>query len=131
VIGAKIFLRPVPGSLDIVMQAQLVAVAFSMAATLMVGRHIRVTFLLPYLPGRLKVVVEVIIQVFCFLLFALIVWRLGVYGYSLQKGGEVSSTVRIPLYPFAYGIAIASLPVCFKYLIGILQNVFGMKNHVI
>jgi TRAP-type C4-dicarboxylate transport system permease small subunit len=131
VIGAKIFQRPVPGALDIVMQAQLAAVAFSMASTLMVGRHIRVTFLLPYIPRRMRAVVEIIIQVFCFLLFALIIWRLTVYGYGLQRGHEVSSTIKIPLYPFAYGIAVASLPMCFKYLINILQNITGMKSHAV
>ena len=51
-----------------------------------------------------------------FALFVIISWRLLLYGYSLQIGGEESATARIPLYPFAYGAGIACILVCLVYL---------------
>jgi TRAP-type C4-dicarboxylate transport system permease small subunit len=42
VIGAKVFLKSVPGALDIVMLAQTVAISFSVAATLIAGGHVSV-----------------------------------------------------------------------------------------
>jgi hypothetical protein len=67
--------------------------------------------------------IDTIISSFGLTLFVLIVWRLGVFGYSLQIGGEISPTIRIPLYPFAYGIALASIPVALIFLAGILKSI--------
>jgi TRAP-type C4-dicarboxylate transport system permease small subunit len=116
VIGSKIFLLPLPGAIDLVMLSQLFAVSFAVAASLILGRHVEVEFFVPLLPGFVQAVVDCIIQILGLFLFVLICWRLVVYGHSLQVGNEVTSTVRIPLYPFAYGIASAFVPVCLVYL---------------
>jgi len=117
VIGAKLFLRPVFGALDIVMLSQLVAISFAISFALILGRHVRVEFFVARLPRRVKAVIDSIIFLLGLTLFILIIWRLCVYGYSLQTGGEVSATALIPLYPFAYGIALASIPVCLVFLL--------------
>ncbi len=116
VIGAKLFLRPVLGAIDIVMLAQLVAISFAVASGLILGRHVQVEFFVILLPKRVQAVIECIIHLLGLSLFILIIWRLCIYGYSLQTGEEVSATARIPLYPFAYGIALASIPVCLVFL---------------
>jgi TRAP-type C4-dicarboxylate transport system permease small subunit len=111
VFGAKIFRQPLYGALDIVMLAQLVAVSFATAFSLIIGRHVAVEFFVALLPSRLQAFVDAVVSFFGLIFFALIVWRLAAYGYSLQIGGEVSATIRLPLYPFAYGVALASIPV--------------------
>jgi TRAP-type C4-dicarboxylate transport system permease small subunit len=121
VFGAKLFRQPVYGALDIVMLAQLVAVSFALAFSLIIGRHVTVEFFVPLLPPRLRAMVDMVVSLLGLIFFILIVWRLAVYGYSLQIGGEVSATIRIPLYPFAYGIAIASIPVSLVFLFRVLR----------
>ncbi|MFQ5484593.1 MAG: TRAP transporter small permease [Desulfobacterales bacterium] len=116
VIGAKLFLKPVFGAIDIVMLAQSVAISFSVPVALMLGRHVRVEFFVATLPARLQAAVEGIISLLGMILFGLIIWRLSILGYSFQTGGEGSATARIPLYPFAYGIAFASIPVSLVFL---------------
>ena len=123
VIGAKIFKQPVYGALDIVMFAQLVAISCATAFALIVGRHVAVEFFVILLPTRLQAVIEAVISFLGLTLFALIVWRLAVYGYSLQIGGEVSATLRMPLYPFAYSIALASIPVLLVFLVDMLKAI--------
>jgi len=54
VLGTKLFLLPVFGSLDIMMLAQLVAMTFTAGATLIIGLHITVEFFVPLLPRRLQ-----------------------------------------------------------------------------
>jgi TRAP-type C4-dicarboxylate transport system permease small subunit len=128
VVGAKLFKQPVYGALDIVMFAQLVAISFATAFALILGRHVAVEFFVILLPTRLQAVVEFVISFLGLILFALIVWRLAAYGYSLQIGGEVSATLRMPLYPFAYGIALASIPVLLVFLVDMLKaivRIFG------
>ncbi len=121
VFGAKLFRQPVYGALDIVMLAQLVAVSFATAFSLIIGRHVTVEFFVPLLPPRLRAIVDTVVAFFGLIFFILIVWRLAAYGYSLQIGGEVSATIRIPLYPFAYGVAFASIPVLLVFLVRMLR----------
>ena len=123
VFGGKMFRTPLYGALDIVMLGQLVAVSFATAYVLFIGRHVSVEFFMVLLPKRLQAGVDAVISFFGLIFFILIAWRLAVYGYSLQIGGEVSATIRIPLYPFAYGIAIASIPVALIFLAQIFEAI--------
>lgn len=116
VIGAKLFLTPVFGSIDIAMVSQLVAISFAAASALILGRHVQVEFFMVLLPERIQAVIDSIIHLLGLALFILIIWRLCVHGYIFQSGGEETSTARIPLHPFAYGIAFASVPVCLVFI---------------
>jgi TRAP-type C4-dicarboxylate transport system permease small subunit len=116
VVGAKVFLWRLFGAIDIVMLSQLVATAFACAFTLIVGRHIRVEFFVPRLPRRVQAVISSIISLLGLGLFILIIWRLCVLGHSFQTTGEGTMTAYIPLYPFAYGVALACIPVCLLLL---------------
>ena len=122
VIGSKIFVKPVFGAIDIVTLGQLVAISFAAAFSLLLGRHVQVEFFVAILPRRAQAVTDSIVFLFGLILFILIIWRLCVYGYSLHTGGEVSATARIPLSPFAYGIAIASVPVCLVFFLEFLNS---------
>ena len=117
VIGAKVFLKPVFGGIDIVMVSQSVAISFGIAFSLLLGRHVTVEFFVPRLPRRAQAVTDSIVFLLSLIFFVLIVWRLCVYGYSFQTGGEVTATARIPLAPFAYGIAVACVPVCMVFFL--------------
>jgi TRAP-type C4-dicarboxylate transport system permease small subunit len=123
VLGSKLFLRPVFGSIDIVMLAQIVAVSFGTASALILGRHIQVEFFVILFPKRAQAAVDVFVNVLGLFLFVLILWRLTVYGLYMQTGREVSPTARIPLYPFAYGIAFACIPVCAVFLVELANAV--------
>jgi len=122
VIGSKVFLKPVFGSIDIVMLSQLVAISFAAAFSLLLGKHVTVEFFVPRLPRRAQAVTDSIAFLLALIFFVLIVWRLCVHGYSLQTGGEVSATARIPLAPFAYGIAIACVPVCVVFFLQFVNS---------
>jgi TRAP-type C4-dicarboxylate transport system permease small subunit len=128
VLGAKILLRPVFGSIDIVMLAQVVAISFGTASALILGRHVSVEFFVILLPKRAQAAVAIIVDLLGLLLFGLILWRLTIYGYYMLTGGEVSATARIPLYPFAYGISLAAVPVCLVFLIDLVRSAFRIAE---
>jgi TRAP-type C4-dicarboxylate transport system permease small subunit len=128
VLGAKLFLHPVLGSIDIVELSQLVAIAFAAGATLILGRHIQVDFFMVMFPERFQAVVDAIINFFSFALFAVFVWQLIVYGYSLQEGSEVSSTIHLPLQYFAYGFAVASIPLCLISFTEMIKSMVKVVN---
>ncbi len=122
VVGAKVFLRPLLGAIDIVMLSQIVAISFAASMALIVGRHIRVEFFFNLLPRRAQAVINSFVLLLGLGLFILIIWRLGVLGHSFQTTGEYSATAYIPLYPFAYVIALASIPVCLVFLQSFLNR---------
>ena len=122
VVGAKVFRWRLLGALDIVMLSQIVAISFAASMALILGRHIRVEFFVTRLPRHAQAVINSIVLLLGLGLFILIIWRLWVLGYSFQTSGEYSPTAYIPYYPFAYGIALASIPVCLVFLLEFLKS---------
>ena len=122
VVGAKVFNWRLPGSIDIVMLAQLVAIAFAAGITLINGRHIQVEFFTNLLSERLQNIIDSIVWFTVLILFSIIIWQIGLLGYSFQTSGEYSATIYIPYYPFAYGIAVSSVPVWLVLLLKFIQS---------
>ena len=112
VIGAKIFLFPIPGSLDLMTLAQLVCMSFALSASYIANRHVQVEFFIPLLPEALQRLTECVIQILVLFFFVIMTWQLFVYGHDLKSYGEVSPTIRIALYPFTYAASIAFIPAC-------------------
>jgi len=110
VVGAKVFLKPVLGAIDIVMLNQLLAISFAGTVTLILGRHVQVEFIVMLLPKRISAAVESLVWLLALCFFAVVTWRLFVYG--AETGGEVSATARIPLSPFVYAAAVSFIPLC-------------------
>jgi TRAP-type C4-dicarboxylate transport system permease small subunit len=122
VVGAKLFKWRLLGAIDIVMLTQIVAIAFAGGMTLILGRHIKVEFFVKLLPQGIQKVVNSFVLLLSLGLFMLVIWRLCVQGYSFQTSGEYSSTAYIPLYPFAYAIALATIPVCLVLLVEFIKS---------
>ena len=129
VLGSKLFLWPLPGSVEIISFSQIVAIAPAIAFTLILGRHIRVEFIIDRFPKRIRAAISSISSFFSLVLFVLILWQSYLYGVSLQKSGEIGSTSYIPFYPFAYFIAFCSIPVCLVFLKEVLKSLAEALNH--
>ena len=127
VVGAKVFRSPLMGSIDIVQLAQTVAIAFAASMALILGRHIRVEFFIILLPRRVRAVVNSVILLLGLGLFLVILWRLSLFGHLLQTSGDYSATIYVPYYPFAYGIALACIPVCLVFLREFLKSLKKRK----
>lgn len=123
VIGAKVFIWRLPGALDIVMISQAVAIAFAASMLLILDRHVRVSFLVDQLPKRVREIIEIIVHLLEFGLFVIIIWRLFVFGYNMQIGGEGTATIRVPLYPIGYGMAVALIPCCVVIFLRFIESV--------
>jgi len=128
VVGAKVFLRPVLGAIDIVQLSQIVAISFAAGMTLILGRHIQVEFFFNLLPRRVQAISDSVVHLLGLGLFIIIVWRLFVLGRSFQTTGEYTATAYIPLYPFAYAIALACIPVCLLLLLAFLKSLTRMEQ---
>jgi TRAP-type C4-dicarboxylate transport system permease small subunit len=129
VLGAKLFLSPVSGSLDIMMLAQLIAISFAASMTLIRNRHVQVEFFMVIFPKRFQALVACLIQLLCLALFIVIVWRLFTHGYHLQTGGEEMPTAHIPMSPFSYASALGIIPVCLVLIQQFLSSVLRVVRN--
>jgi len=129
VLGAKLFRSPVPGSLDMMMLAQLIAISFAAAVTLIRDRHVSVEIFVRLLPSRVQAVIDCLVQLLCLGLFVIIVWRLFTHGYYLQTGGEQTPTIQLPIAPFSYAAALATVPVCLVFVQRLLASILRVVRH--
>jgi len=129
VVGAKLFLWPVPGATEVISFAQVLAIAPAVAFTLLLGRHIRVEFIIMRLPIRIRESICGFSSLLSLITFVLILWQSFIYGQSLQRAGEIGSTSHIPFYPFAYIIAFCCIPVCLAFLVEILKSFSEVVKH--
>jgi TRAP-type C4-dicarboxylate transport system permease small subunit len=129
VVGAKLFLFPLPGSVEIISFSQIIAIAPAIAFTLILGRHIRVEFIIDRFPKRIRAVISSISSFFSLFLFIFILWQSYLYGQSLQRAGEIGSTSHLPFFPFAYLIMFCSIPVCLAFLIEVLKSLNEVFSH--
>lgn len=129
VVGAKLFTWPLPGSIEIISFSQIVAIAPTIAFSVILGRHIRVEFIVSRFPSRLRAVIGAVSSFLSLTLFLLLLWQSSLYGLSLQKAGEIGSTSHLPFYPFAYLIAFCSIPVCLAFLVEMLKSLVEAFHH--
>jgi TRAP-type C4-dicarboxylate transport system permease small subunit len=123
VVGAKLFKTPLLGATDWVSVFQSLAIAFACAMALIIGRHVRVEFIVTKLPQRAQAVIESIVSLLVLGLFVLIVWRLAAMGSYFQAAGERTCTAPIPRCLPAYWIALASIPVCLVVLQRLISSI--------
>ena len=129
VVGAKLIQWPLPGVTEVISFSQIVAIAPAIAFALILGRHIRVEFIIERFPKRIRAAISSISSFLSLILFVLILWQSYVYGQSLQKAGEIGSTSHLPFYPFAYLIAFCCIPVCLFFLIEVLKSLAEALSH--
>lgn len=124
VAGAKLFSWRLLGAIDIVQLSQTVAIAFAAATTLIAERHVRVEFIIVRFSLRGQAVFDIIVNFLCSGLFLLFIWRMTVLGLTFQRTGEGSPTIYTPLQYFAYGMALAMVPVLVMYLLNLVKSVY-------
>lgn len=121
--GTKVLRSPVPGGIEMVGFFGVLATAFAIAYTKILGGHIQVEFFTSKLSPHAQSVLTAMVSFFGLVLFVLLSWRSFDYAHVLQASGEVSMTQRIPFYPFVYALAVAAIPVCLVIAVEFLKSV--------
>jgi len=116
VIGLKAFGSPIHGSVDIIVVAQIVAISFAASLSIIQNRHLAVEVVFEKLHGRTRTVIEAVVAFLTLVLFILLVWHMWLYADNLRMKGKSSYVLYLPLYPYAYAMAIAFIPVCLTLL---------------
>lgn len=121
IVGSKFFLWPLPGGADVIGLTALLVAAFPIASTELSGGHVRLDIGLAFLPKRAKTACQRIGNILGVFLFVLIILASMKYAMSLQRTGEASMTVAIPLFPFAYAIALSCIPTLLVLVLEVIK----------
>jgi TRAP-type C4-dicarboxylate transport system permease small subunit len=121
VLGNKIFNHPLRGTAEYISFLAVITIAFAMAYALIEKAHVQIDVFTDKLPVRLKASIELFIMLASLGLFVLLGWSSIKYGIELYKSNTLSMTQRIPIYPFAYGVAFACVPACFYLILEFLR----------
>jgi TRAP-type C4-dicarboxylate transport system permease small subunit len=105
----RFFRYPIPGVYDMVGLLGAVIISFSLAYTSVEKGHIAVDLVIQKLPERSQAIIDVITHFFSILFFLTAAWQCIRYGMDLMRSGEVSMTIRVPIYPFVFGTAVGCL----------------------
>lgn len=125
VVGSKFFNFPLPGAFEVTSFAQVVAIALTIPIGLYLGFHISIDFILERFPDTPKRLINIFVSVVFVIFFGLILYQTLEYGYSLQVSEEIGSVSKIPLFPFAYVIAIGIVPIILFYIIKTITSIKG------
>ncbi|MDD5244272.1 MAG: TRAP transporter small permease [Syntrophorhabdaceae bacterium] len=125
VVGSKFFNFPLPGAFEVTSFAQVIAIALTIPIGLYLGFHISIDFILEKFPDTPKRLINIFVSIILVIFFGLILYQTLEYGYSLQISDEIGSVSKIPLFPFAYVIAIGIVPVILFYIIKTMTSIKG------
>lgn len=101
---------------------------FALAYTLRVGGHVRIDILLPYLPGRMQIVLNYVAMAGMALfsvMLAVYTWRLALE--SLATDARAMSFLRTPLFPPQALVAVGLTMLCLQAVailaVGVVESV--------
>lgn len=127
-LGWKLFsyLKPIPGTYDLVALSGSIAAAFAMAHTTAQSGHVAVSLLTRLLPDKPQAVLKLCTDLLSGALFGTLAWRSFVYAGKMKANGEVSMTMELPFHPFVYGLGFSALVVVLVFLIEIKKDMNRM-----
>jgi len=117
----RFFKRPIVGTYELVAFSGAVVIGFSLPLTSWLRAHIFVDFLVLKFSKKVQSIFHVATRCVAMLLFMVAGWNLVIYGLDLKKSGEVSSTLQMPFYPIAFGVALSCFILCLVLLCDIVK----------
>jgi TRAP-type C4-dicarboxylate transport system permease small subunit len=106
------FKSAVPGTYELVAFMGALVIGLAMPLTQRARGHIYVEVIVSKLPPRIRDGFHFVTRLMVIALFAVIGWNLVTYGINLMRVGEVSPTLRMPFWPFAFAVALGCLGQC-------------------
>ncbi|MBN2122837.1 MAG: TRAP transporter small permease [Deltaproteobacteria bacterium] len=131
-VNANVFLRPfgrpIWGTFEIVGFLGTIVISFALIQTTFSRGHMAVEIVISRMPRRARIILGLINRLICLLMLALVAWQSVEYGLKVVKSGQVSATLKMPFYPFLYGIAFAFGVAALIVLVDILKAPFRVEE---
>jgi TRAP-type C4-dicarboxylate transport system permease small subunit len=113
--------RPIVGTFEIVSLLLALVIGFGIPQVSLDRGHVYMEFVLEKISPRARDLLNIFTRILCLILFFFIGYNLFNVGARFHASGEVSSTIKIPFYPVAYGVGICCLLECCVFLFDIAR----------
>jgi len=108
-----LFRAPILGSIDIVEMCGGLVIVLAIPYATVTRQYVRMEFFVNRMAPTKQLIVYVSTRVLGIVLFLLIAWNLLLKGIDFFQNGEVSPTLKLPLYPAAFVASLCCLVQCF------------------
>ncbi len=116
--------KPISASYELVSFLSAIAVAFPLGYTQLQRSHVAVDILSRLFPTKIRKTVIIISLLGAIIFFSIAAWQVWLQADTFRIKGELSETLRIPFYPFTYGVAVACGLMSFSLLVDLLAHIF-------
>ncbi len=128
VIG-RFYGHPIFGSVEIVGFMATLAVAAALPYTHQMKGHIGVEILVRLFSQRAQTIIELCTSFLSLGLFALITWRMVIYGNTMKNSGEVSMNLELPEYVIIYIVSFCFLTFFLLIIQDICRNIATLRGN--
>ena len=113
----RIFWKPILGTYEMVSLAGALVVGFAIPKTSIDDAHVYVDFVVTGKSATIRKVFRAITKFLGFVLFLLLAINMILKAGELYRAQEVTLTIHVPLYPFAYALGLCSIVECVVLLL--------------
>lgn len=125
VLSRYLFSKPVTGDVEYTQFLMVLVASLAISYTALNKGHIRVDLILTYVPKR----VTRILDIFCYsasiIFYILICWQNFVGGFGLYANQRTPLVLPIPIYPFAFFLAVGCILLVLVFLRDVLESIRG------
>jgi len=129
---ANVFLRlvwvPVAGTFELMGYLGAVITAFAMGYTQIKKGYIAVDIVVLGFSKRIQKILNALNAIICTGFFALVTWQISKYAANLRETGEVTETLQIIYYPFAYAVSVGCGALTLVFFIEFLKTLIPEKE---
>ncbi|MCX5810258.1 MAG: TRAP transporter small permease [Proteobacteria bacterium] len=113
--------RPILGTYEMVALLLAVVIGFTIPTVSLDRGNVYMEIVLERLSKRGKALMNTLTRILCIVLFIVIGYNLMMVGNELHASGEVSSTLKLPFFPIAYGVGVCCFIECLVFIFDIVK----------
>lgn len=121
VVG-RLFRHPVFGSVELVGLMATLVCALALPYTHEMKGHIGVELAVTMASKKTRLVIDIITGALSLILMAVVTWRMATYAHTVQRSGEVSMSLELPIHVVIYMISFSFLVFTLVILRDITNN---------
>jgi TRAP-type C4-dicarboxylate transport system permease small subunit len=113
--------HPIMGTYEMVGLLGVIVVGLAIPHTSLKRSHVYMEFVLDRLGRKKRDILNICTRILCLGLFAFIGFNLFQVAHEFYVAGEVSNTLKIPIFPFAYAAGVCCFVECFVFLCDVIK----------
>jgi TRAP-type C4-dicarboxylate transport system permease small subunit len=128
VVLRKLFSKGILGTLEMTEFMMVGLVLFTLGRVERLDRNISVDLVMKHMSRRVRLMVEMITRLICFIFFSLVTASVLVYARAMKASHEATVDLWIPRYPFVYAAAVGCAVLALVLLMKCLTDIMEFKK---